>query len=563
MSGMSTNPNLPNGATTDSAAAIAQSGAPQKSARGKSSGNGPRDWRHLATLFDSLPPHAIEAEMSLLGSILIEPQVLGDVIFVVKKGDEFFKPANGAIFDAMVELYDKHSSLDIVQLNQRLVDRNALDAVGGLDYLVQLASAVPSASNAVHYARLVREKAVVRQLIGAAGDILYDAYHSSDESQSILDRAEAYIFHIAQQTEQVQIEALKDLINDTVARLEANERGEISGLHSGFAKLDEMTTGLQRGEMIIIAARPSMGKTALALNIAENMAVRGTRVGIFSLEMSKQQLVQRLLCSRSGVQSQRLRRGMLQEAERRALWAACGELMDAPIFIDDTPGLSLLQLRTKARRMAAKHKVDAVFVDYMQLLTTGGRVESRQVEVSEISRGIKALARELQVPVICLSQLNRGAEQREGNRPRMSDLRESGSIEQDADVVALLHREEYYHKDDRDWVAENPEKVGVAELIISKQRNGPTGTVELTWIADCTRFRDYVPDRPQPTFEPKYVPESGYRSGAMPSSSVASASSAAPFGGGRRAGSVDNYRDGGGPDRDEAPRVDADDDIPI
>src|SRR5262245_45759928 len=265
-------------------------GARTSSRNNNAGGSGGRDWRHLATLFESLPPHAIEAEMSLLGSVLIDPQVLGDVIFIVKRGNDFFKPANGAIFDAMVELYDKHSSLDIVQLNQLLVDRNALDAVGGLDYLVQLASAVPSAANAQHYARLVREKSMVRQLIAAAGDILYDAYHSPEESQSILDRAESLIFHIAQQTEAAQIESLHDLIRQTMERIEANLGNELTGMATGFRELDIMTTGLQSGEMVILAARPSMGKTSLALNIAENMAIGGQPVGIFSLEMGKQQL---------------------------------------------------------------------------------------------------------------------------------------------------------------------------------------------------------------------------------------------------------------------------------
>lgn len=505
--------------------------------------NGARDWRHLAKLFESLPPHAIEAEMSLLGSILIEPQVLGDVIFTVRKGDEFFKPANGAIFDAMVELYDRYSSLDIVMLNQLLVDRNALDAVGGVTYLVELASSVPSAANAQHYARQVHEKAMVRQLITAAGDILYDAYHSPDAAQGILDRAESLIFHIAQQSEQTKIEALHDLIRETMARMEANEGKQITGLQTGFAKLDELTSGLQTGEMIIVAARPSMGKTALALNMAEHMAMRGDAVGVFSLEMSKQQLVQRLLCARSGIDSQRLRRAMLRDQEYRELMKACDELMAAPIYIDDTAGLTLLQLRAKARRMRAKHQVKAIFIDYLQLMSCGWRAESRQIEVSEISRGVKAMARELQVPVVCLSQLNRSPEAREGHRPRMSDLRESGSIEQDADVIAMLHREDYYHQGDQNWAEDNPDKIGVTELIITKQRNGPTGVVNLSWIASCTRFRDHHPDFGAPGSggysPPSYEPE--------PS---------APRGPATRArkptGPVDNFRDGGGPDRDDA-----------
>jgi replicative DNA helicase len=510
-----------------------------------------RDWRHLATLFESLPPHAIEAEMSLLGSVLIDPQVLGDVIFIVKKGEDFFKPANGAIFDAMVELYDKHSSLDIVQLNQLLIDRNVLDAVGGLDYLVQLANAVPSASNGPHYARLVREKSMVRHLISAAGDILYDAYHSPDASQEILDRAEKLIFDIAERSETIEAEALHALIKQTMERIEANLGQELTGIPAGFRELDSMTTGLQAGEMVIIAARPSMGKTALALNIAENMAMAGHGVGVFSMEMSKQQLVQRLLCARSGIDSQRLRRNMLKDQEFRALMSACDELQDAPILIDDTPGLSLLQLRAKARRMAAKHSIKAVIIDYMQLMSTGGRVESRQVEVSEISRGIKAMARELAMPVICLSQLNRAAESREGHRPRMSDLRESGSIEQDADVIMLLHREDYYHKDDPDWVDNNPDKMGVAELILTKQRNGPTGTIMLSWIAQSTRFRDYAAGGPPAGWqEPKFVPS--YGDGGGPSAPA----EATPFRPGRKTGPVADFRDGGGPAR--APDIDDD-----
>ncbi len=526
--------------------------------------NSGRDWRQLGKLFETLPPHAIEAEMSLIGSILIDPQVIGDVIFIVKKGEDFYKPANGAIFDAMIKLYDSTSSLDIVQLNQVLADRNALEAVGGLDYLVQLANAVPSASNAAHYARMVREKAVLRQLIAAAGDILHDAYNSADITRDILDRAEAHIFHIAQQTETGTVESLHELIQQTMARIEANLGNELTGVPSGFRELDLMTTGLQSGEMIIIAARPSMGKTALALNIAENMAMAGHAVGIFSLEMGKQQLVQRLLCARSGIDYQRLRRNMLKEQEFRSLMTACDELQQAPIFIDDTPGLSMLQLRTKARRMAAKHSIKALIVDYLQLMTVGGRTESRQVEVSEISRGVKAMARELNVPVICLSQLNRAAESREGHRPRMSDLRESGSIEQDADVIALLHREDYYHKDDPEWVEDNQDKLGVAEIILTKQRNGPTGTIMLSWISQSTRFRDYAAASPPGGWhEPKSMPEPSRQRGPAHNTSTAqrggavATTSSAPFQTNDDGSSTTApFRDGGGPDHGDDDGID-------
>jgi replicative DNA helicase len=328
-----------------------------------------------------------------------------------------------------------------------------------------------------------------------------------------------------------------------------------------------------------------MGKTALALNIAENMAVRGHAVGIFSLEMSKQQLVQRLLCSRSGIDSQRLRRNMLNKNDFRALMAACDELQQAPIYIDDTAGLTLLQLRAKARRLAARPGIKAIIIDYLQLMSVGGRVESRQIEVSEISRGVKAMARELKVPVVCLSQLNRAAESREGHRPRMSDLRESGSIEQDADVVMLLHREDYYHKDDPDWVAENPDLIGVSELILSKQRNGPTGTVKLSWISQSTRFRDYSSATPpggygggysapalsaSSTFEPKIPPttpsmplaESGTDQEQPPFDVENVSPHGSAFASRPRTGPVRDFRDGGGPEADDLD-IDESDGLPI
>ncbi len=439
--------------------------------------------------------------MGLLGAMILDPVVIGDVVQIIRSRDDFYRPANGALYAAMVDLYNTHASVDLVQLNQLLADRQLLEEIGGQAYLVELAEATPSASNAMHYARLVREKAVLRELIGAASEILYDAYHEPDAAVNLLDIAEQKIFHIAQQSEQTKAESLKELIEQAMEILESREGQHITGVPSGFVELDEMTSGLQHGEMIIVAARPSMGKTAFALNVAENMALAGHGVAVFSLEMGKQQLVQRLLCSRAAIDSQRLRRNQLGARDFQKLMGACGELQDAPIYIDDTPGLSLLQLRAKARRLAVRHGLDAIVIDYLQLLTSGRRAESRQVEVSEISRGIKALARELNVPVICLSQLNRGSENREGHRPRMSDLRESGSIEQDADVVTMLHREEYYHQADPDWADLNPDKVGVAELIIAKQRNGPTGVVKMTWVPGSTRFKDYTPAAPPPGFD--------------------------------------------------------------
>lgn len=428
--------------------------------------------------------------MSLLGAMLWDHGVIPDVIGIVSSGTDFYRAAHRVLFDTMVELYDKNGSLDGEQLTQRLVDRDLLEEVGGIDYIVQLAESVPSATNAPYYARIVREKATLRELIEASGTTLHEAHTSTEEPQTILEEAEKRIFQIAQKREHSSAQELGDLLDEAIRALEENEGRELTGLPSGFGELDELTNGLQRGEMIILAARPSMGKTALALNVIEHMAMNGFPACIFSLEMGRQQLVQRLICARGAIDSHRLRRNMLRTEDFKKIFAACEELRQAPLYIDDTAGLSLLQLRSKARRMKERFNIQAVVVDYLQLMSTGTRVESRQIEVAEMSRGVKAMARELDVPVLCLSQLNRAAEQREGHRPRLSDLRESGSIEQDADVVMMLHREEYYHRHDPDWADANPDKVGVGEIIIAKQRNGPTGTVQLVWDGAATRYRD-------------------------------------------------------------------------
>ncbi len=443
-------------------------------------------------LKEAMPPHALEAEGSLLGSILIDPTVLNDVQLILHGTEDFFKKANGTLYTLMAELYDKYETVDLVQLEQVAKDRNLLEAVGGIDYLVKVAQAVPSAASASHYARLVKDKSVVRQLIAAAGEILHDAHEKPEDPTEILSEAERRIFSIAQQSEQRHAEQLDELLNDAIRRLEENDGRIITGISTGYPNLDEITSGLQPGEMIIVAARPSMGKTALALNIAENMTMRDVPVALFSLEMSRQQLVQRLLSSRASVSGHNIRRNMLSDRDMSAIIQAADDLMKRPLFIDDTPSLSITQLRAKARRLKQSHDIGVVILDYLQLMTSGKRAESRQQEVSEISRGVKALARELNVPVICLSQLNRAAEQREGHRPRMSDLRESGSIEQDADVVAMLHRESYYHMNDQSWFEQNEDKHNLAELIIAKQRNGPTATVKLTWDNTCTRFHDWT-----------------------------------------------------------------------
>jgi len=498
-----------------------------------------RDWHQLSALMQQLPPHAREAEMSLLGSVLVDPAVMGEVVMHVHSSGEFHVPAHALIYEAMLQMYERLNAIDIVQLTQHLRDRQILDSVGGVAYLVELAEAVPSASNAVHYAKIIHDKALIRDLIRTAGDILRDAFTSSDDAVTVLDEAERRIFLLAERGEMSDAASMQNLVHEVMRTIEENEGKLITGVPTGFTDLDEMTHGLQPGEMIILAARPSMGKTAMALNLAEQMAAGGAPVAVFSLEMSRQQLVQRVLSARSGIDSQRLRRGMLSKDDWSKLHGACSELHELPLYIDDSPGLTLMQMVAKSRRLHSRHKVRAVVIDYLQLMSSGRRAESRQVEISEISRGVKAMARELQVPVICLSQLNRAAEQREGHRPRMSDLRESGSIEQDADVVMMLHREEYYHQADPEWRNNNSEKVGLAELIIAKQRNGPTGTVNLTWDSAITRFRNWSgATAPGGYYEAKntYEPEPAPRA------------SGGNFMAGPRRGPVDEFRDGGGPE---------------
>ncbi|MEM9419597.1 MAG: replicative DNA helicase [Planctomycetota bacterium] len=439
----------------------------------------------IGPLFDKQPPHALEAEMALLGAMILDWQVVGDVLQVLKGADDFYKPAHAAIFESVVELYDQSQSVDMVQLNQKLADKQMLEEVGGLEALLSLVDAVPDSSGATRYAQIVRDKAILRRLIETTGQVLHECYHSDEPVYDLLDRAETQIFEIAEKKGDDEPAAIDVLLKETFEKLEREDGRAVTGFETGFFELDEMTNGLQSGEMVIIAARPSMGKTAFAVNIAEHMAaINKVPVAIFSLEMSKQQLAQRMLCSRSGVDSNKVRRNMLSRDDFGKLTLTVGELSEAPIYIDDTAGLTLRGLRAKARRMKQRHDIQAVFIDYLQLMSapSAGR-DGRQNEVSAISRGVKALARELEVPVVCLSQLNRAAEQREGHRPRMSDLRESGSIEQDADVIMMLHREDYYHRGDEEYEDNN-----IAEVIVNKQRNGPTGTVKLNFHGPTTRF---------------------------------------------------------------------------
>jgi replicative DNA helicase len=547
--------------------------AREKRPEDRKGGRGQRERKPLGSLFEKLPPHSAEAEMSLLGSMILDPRVIGDVIGMVREASDFYVESHGWIYRALVEVFDRHHTGDLVQLQDWLRTKGVYDTVGGDQYLMQLAESVPSAVNAPHYARIVAEKAKLRRLIDAAGQMLYDAYHAGElgpeGSREVLDGAQQSIFKIAETDSSTDAQSLKQLLQAEMDRLEAQDGKGYSGIATGYYDLDAMMSGLQRGEFIVIAARPSMGKTALALNLAEQIAFGGhpiasgkvsgrVPVAVFSLEMSKEAVTQRLISARTGIPSQSLRSG--HGIDFRKIIMACSELEQAPVYIDDTPGMTIMQLRARARRLVAQHDVQCIMIDYLQLLSAPGAArESRQVEVSTISRQVKALARELNVPVICLSQLNRASEQREGNRPRMSDLRESGSIEQDADVVALLHREEYYHTQDPEWFDENPDKVGVAELILAKQRNGPTGVVKLRWDKGATRFKNYMGGDAPPELSGNYT-EPSRAAESWPGKNSGTPQEPAPepkpYGGfspGKKSGPVSGFRDGGGPDKGTAP----------
>jgi len=439
----------------------------------------------MAALTSRIMPESLAAEAAVLGSMIIDPACIGQVVEMLSR-DSFYRVEHQLIYDAVIALYEKNrgEGIDGVLLRNELEGRKQLEQVGGVEYLGKLANSVPSSANVAYYAGIIKDKQLLRELIQTATEILNDAYDPTGESLAKLDEAEQRIFAITDKRTAGQAIGIKDLVTNAYELIEKRDGKHITGLATGFMALDQLTCGLQNGEMIIIAGRPSMGKTALALNIAEYLGVvEKTPVAIFSLEMGQQQLAERFLCGVSQVESQLVRKGMLSTEHYRRLVDACGILSAAPIFVDDTSTLTPLELRAKARRLKSQYDIKCVFVDYLQLMHLGGRVESRQQEITTISRYLKALARELNIPVVVLSQLNRSPEGREGHLPKMSDLRESGSIEQDADVVMLLHREDYYHNGEKDYEPNN-----IANLIIAKQRNGPTGTADLTFLDKFTRF---------------------------------------------------------------------------
>lgn len=447
-------------------------------------------------------PHSVEAEQGVLGSMLISPR---DIIAecVEKINEEYFYiPAHQTVYSVLVELWNAGQAIDLITFTQVLRDRNLLDAVGGAAAVTGLFTFVPTAANVSYYLEIVRDKFILRQIIAACTESVRRSYEDQDEVDNLLDEVEAKILAVGDDRFKGQMQSMQDQVMAAIETIEKlyERKGGITGISTGFTEFDRMTSGLHAAEMIVLAARPSMGKTAFAMNIAEHVAIEEKKaVAIFSLEMSGQQLVQRLLCSRARVNLKKVRDGFLGDREFSSLTTAASKLASAKMFIDDTAGLSILELRAKARRLKAQHEIELVVVDYLQLLrsTTRRGQENRQIEISEISYGLKGLAKELNIPIIVVAQLNRNPENRTGDskgRPRLSDLRESGSIEQDADLVGLLVREAYYADSDE----EKEEAAGKAQLIIAKQRNGPTGDIPLTFLSEFTRFEDRAREEREP-----------------------------------------------------------------
>lgn len=434
-------------------------------------------------LFDRVPPQNLEAEQAVLGAILLEGDALITVMERIQPLD-FYKAAHQRIFEAMVEVGEGQEAVDIITVTARLQDKQQIDEVGGVSYLSQLASSVPTAANVDYYAQIVEEKSLLRRLIRTATEIVSEGYASSDDVGELLSEAEHRILEISNRRSSSGFIPIGDVLMEVFERVEFlyNHKGGTTGIPSGFEELDKMTSGFQKSDLIIVAARPSVGKTAFALNIAQNVGVRAKEsVAIFSLEMSAAQLVQRIICAEANVDAGRMRTGFLEEDDWHKMTMAISALSTADIYIDDSPTLTVAEIRAKCRRLKQEKGLGLIIIDYLQLIHGRGRSgENRQQEVSEISRALKAVARELEVPVIALSQLSRGVEQRQDKRPMMSDLRDSGSIEQDADIVAFLYRDDYYDKES--------EKQNIIEIIIAKQRNGPVGTVELVFLKNYNKF---------------------------------------------------------------------------
>ncbi|HBG47037.1 MAG TPA: replicative DNA helicase [Deltaproteobacteria bacterium] len=442
-----------------------------------------------------VPPHNLEAEQSVLGGILLEKDSITKVIELLSPED-FYHGAHSKLFRGMVKLFERSTPIDAVTLSDLFKGTDELSSVGGIPYIIELVDTTPTAANIMYYARIVKSKSIIRRIIGAATDIATSGYEGVENADDFIDQAEQKIFQIAQDRAKKSFFALKDIIKDAFETIEKlyERKSHVTGIATGFREIDKLTAGLQDSDLIIIAGRPGMGKTSFALNVAENAAIdAASPVAVFSLEMSKEQLVQRMLASRARIDLQKLRNGFLKDEDWGKLTTAVGTLYEAPIFIDDTPAQTVLEMRAKARRWKEEFGIKLVVIDYLQLMRGKQGKDNREQEISDISRSLKAMAKELHVPIVALSQLSRRAEQREGNIPQLSDLRESGAIEQDADVVMFVYREGVYKK------CECPADLctcGIrksAEIIIAKQRNGPTGAARLTFMNEYTRFEDQAP----------------------------------------------------------------------
>jgi replicative DNA helicase len=440
--------------------------------------------RNTDVAVDRLPPQNIEAEQSVLGAILIENDAFPKALEFLTPED-FYREPHRKVFIAMIELFEKNEAVDLITVADVLTRKNELEVAGGIPYLSSLASHIPTAANIRYHSKIVKEKALLRDILRSTTEIASKVYESSLDAEELVDYAEKTIFDIADRRTKTPFSSLRDVIKSSFEMIEHlyNRKDTITGTPSGFSDLDELTTGFQPGDFIIIGGRPSMGKTALGLNIAQHVGRELKEpVAIFSLEMSKEQLAMRMLCAEAKVDSSSVRKGIFSKEDWRRLTGAAGRLAEAPIFIDDSSDITVLEMRAKARRLKNEHgALSLVVVDYLQLMRGRGSFERREQEISEISRSLKGLAKELKVPVIALSQLNRSVEQRENKRPNLSDLRESGAIEQDADVILFLYREEVYNKN-------SPSNRGKAEMIIAKQRNGPTAIIPLTFLSNCTKF---------------------------------------------------------------------------
>jgi replicative DNA helicase len=435
-------------------------------------------------LLEKIPPQNLEAEMAVLGSMIIDEEAISVAVETIDSGS-FYKDSHKKIFQAIVDLYNANKAVDLITLTNELKRVGSLDEIGGVSLLTALANAVPTSANINHYVGIVKEKSILRSLINNSTRIVSMCYESEGNIDEVVDSAEKFIFEISERKSQGSYLQLKEIVKDSIETIDKlyQKKQHVTGVATGYIDFDIKTAGLQPSDLIIVAGRPSMGKSALALGMAEYAGVvEKIPTAIFSLEMSKEQLVQRLLCSHARVDAHKVRTGYLATSDWPRLTAAAGKLSESPIFIDDTPAISVMELRAKARRLKMHQDIKLIILDYMQLMRGTAGIENRQQEISEISRSLKALARELNVPVVAISQLSRAVESRTDHRPQLSDLRESGAIEQDADVVVLLLREEYY--------SPTPDNQGVAEVIIAKQRNGPVGTLKLAFIKEYTRFEN-------------------------------------------------------------------------